>query len=174
MRASAQSSQSRAPLAGESRSAAENQESSRARSRLQHGLRRGTNILRLVFRKPYKPVQQLSIQRPGRRRLQPPIFLLPFVASFRRCHWCPANAFVQLQARYNHCGEAASEECLSAATFVRRQRRGEVVLHFQNCHHPLRAAKSSSRRIISSLAAHCSTNDWRSDAASRNSFVSKS
>src|SRR5687768_4208556 len=31
----------------------------------------------------------------------------------------PANALVQMQARYNHCGEAASEKCLSAATFVR-------------------------------------------------------
>src|SRR6266699_1550586 len=29
------------------------------------------------------------------------------------------NAVVQLQARCHHCGEAASEECLSAATFVR-------------------------------------------------------
>jgi hypothetical protein len=29
-----------------------------------------------------------------------------------------ANALVQLQAQYNHCGEAASEKCLSAATFV--------------------------------------------------------
>jgi len=29
------------------------------------------------------------------------------------------NALVQLQARYHHCGEAASEKCLSAATFVR-------------------------------------------------------
>ena len=28
------------------------------------------------------------------------------------------NALVQLQAQYNHCGEAASEKCLSAATFV--------------------------------------------------------
>ena len=86
----------------------------------------------------------------------------------------PPNALVQLQAQYHHCGVAASEKCLSAATFVRRQRRGEVVLHFQNCHHPLRAVNSSSRRIISSLAAQCSTNDWRSDAASRNSSVSKS
>ena len=33
-----------------------------------------------------------------------------------------SNALVQLQARYNHCGEAASEKCLSAATFVRRRR----------------------------------------------------
>jgi hypothetical protein len=33
--------------------------------------------------------------------------------------WLP-NALVQLQAQYNHCGEAASEKCLSAATFVRR------------------------------------------------------
>ncbi len=30
-----------------------------------------------------------------------------------------SNALVQLQARYNHCGDAASEECLSAATFVK-------------------------------------------------------
>ena len=30
------------------------------------------------------------------------------------------NALVQLQAHYHHCGEAASEKCLSAATFVRR------------------------------------------------------
>ncbi len=29
------------------------------------------------------------------------------------------NALVQLQARYHHCGEAASEKCLSAATLVR-------------------------------------------------------
>jgi len=32
------------------------------------------------------------------------------------------NALVQLQAHYNHCGEAASEKCLSAATFVRQLR----------------------------------------------------
>src|SRR6185436_13957698 len=31
----------------------------------------------------------------------------------------PPNALVQLQARYHHCGEAASKKCLSAATFVR-------------------------------------------------------
>lgn len=31
----------------------------------------------------------------------------------------PANALVQLQARYDRCEEVASEECLSAATFVR-------------------------------------------------------
>jgi hypothetical protein len=30
-----------------------------------------------------------------------------------------SNALVQLQAHYHHCGEAASEKCLSAATFVR-------------------------------------------------------
>src|SRR6267378_2952448 len=32
----------------------------------------------------------------------------------------PPNALVQLQAHYHHCGEAASEKCLSAATFVRQ------------------------------------------------------
>jgi hypothetical protein len=36
------------------------------------------------------------------------------------------SALVQLQAQYNHCGEAASGKCLSAATFVRRQRGCEV------------------------------------------------
>jgi hypothetical protein len=33
----------------------------------------------------------------------------------------PPNALVQLQARCNHCGEAASEKCSSAATFVRQR-----------------------------------------------------
>ena len=31
------------------------------------------------------------------------------------------NALVQLQAHYHHCGEAASEKCLAAATFVRQR-----------------------------------------------------
>jgi hypothetical protein len=35
--------------------------------------------------------------------------------------WTLSNALVQLQAHYHHCGEAASEKCLSAATFVRWQ-----------------------------------------------------
>src|SRR6185503_3413712 len=34
--------------------------------------------------------------------------------------WRLSNALVQLQAQYHHCGEAASEKCLSAATFVSR------------------------------------------------------
>ena len=29
------------------------------------------------------------------------------------------NALIQLLAQYDHCGEAASEKCLAAATFVR-------------------------------------------------------
>ncbi len=33
--------------------------------------------------------------------------------------WDRPNALVQLQAQYHHRGEAASEKCLSAATFVR-------------------------------------------------------
>jgi len=37
------------------------------------------------------------------------------------------NALVQLEAQYNHCGEAASEKCLSAATFVRQLRWKEDV-----------------------------------------------
>jgi hypothetical protein len=39
-------------------------------------------------------------------------------AHCNECIWLP-NALVQLQAHYHHCGEAASEKCLSAATFVR-------------------------------------------------------
>jgi hypothetical protein len=37
----------------------------------------------------------------------------------RYWHMHLPNALVQLQAQYNHCGEAASKECLSAPTFVR-------------------------------------------------------
>ena len=37
---------------------------------------------------------------------------------FRTC-LRPSNVLVQLRARYHHRGEAASEKCLSAATFVR-------------------------------------------------------
>jgi len=40
---------------------------------------------------------------------------------------CRSNALVQLQAHDHHCGEAASEKCLSAATFVRRRSVGQVV-----------------------------------------------
>jgi hypothetical protein len=39
---------------------------------------------------------------------------------FRLTFKTVANALVQLQARYHHCGEAASEKCLSAAAFVRQ------------------------------------------------------
>src|SRR5258707_3802081 len=39
-----------------------------------------------------------------------------------RINGCPLSiALVQLQAEYHHCDEVASEKCLSAATFVRRQ-----------------------------------------------------
>ena len=41
----------------------------------------------------------------------------------RECESVPPNAVVQLQAHYHHCGVAASEKCLSAATFVRQARR---------------------------------------------------
>lgn len=46
--------------------------------------------------------------------------------SYLRVPGVPPNALVQLQAHYHHCGEAASEKCLSAATFV-RQARGYAV-----------------------------------------------
>src|ERR1700724_3808533 len=38
--------------------------------------------------------------------------------STDRRRLAPHNALVQVQARYYHCGEAASTKCLSAATFV--------------------------------------------------------
>ena len=44
--------------------------------------------------------------------------LCPQVSN--RDAWLTSNALVQLQAHYNHRGEAASEKCLSAATFVRQ------------------------------------------------------
>jgi hypothetical protein len=45
-------------------------------------------------------------------------------------HLHPPNALVQLQGHYNHRGEAASEKCLSAATFVRR-RLGRRCIHIR-------------------------------------------
>jgi hypothetical protein len=39
------------------------------------------------------------------------------------------NALVQLQAQYNHRGVAASEKCLSAATFVRQASRKTLDNH---------------------------------------------
>src|SRR6267378_2301033 len=48
-------------------------------------------------------------------------------SSLRLLMWMP-NALVQLQARYYHCDEVASEKCLSAATFVRPSVRRPVLL----------------------------------------------
>src|SRR6266581_8529708 len=45
--------------------------------------------------------------------------LYSLVALCDVASWLP-NALVQLQAHYHHCGAAASEKCLSAATFVRQ------------------------------------------------------
>jgi hypothetical protein len=39
-----------------------------------------------------------------------------------------SNALVQLQAQYHHRAQAASEKCLSAATFVRRLTEGNAEL----------------------------------------------
>ena len=44
----------------------------------------------------------------------------------KRCQHRLSNALVQLQARYNPCGEAAAEKCLSAATFVRPRGEGSL------------------------------------------------
>ena len=53
------------------------------------------------------------------RRITPPF-------SVQLQSLCPSNALVQLQARYYHCGGAASEKCLSAATFVRQGVTGSL------------------------------------------------
>jgi hypothetical protein len=82
---------------------------------------------------------------------------------------CRANALVQQRARYHHCGEAASEKCLSAATFVR--------------HHAARTAASSPKPVwISRLTSTSCCSDsrrfgrntaWSLETKKRkNSFVS--
>jgi hypothetical protein len=51
-----------------------------------------------------------------------PLTVEPLLLLADRVRRLP-NALVQLQARYHRCGEAASEKCLSAATFVRSRAR---------------------------------------------------
>jgi len=62
--------------------------------------------------------------------------------------WALPNAQVQLQAHYHHCGEAASEKCLSAATFVRHQREvfAAALRHRQSGNQVLGLTPVSSRR----------------------------
>jgi hypothetical protein len=47
---------------------------------------------------------------------------MPYRLDDRICRLSQPNALVQLQAHYHDCGEAASEKCLLAATFVSWQR----------------------------------------------------
>src|SRR6185503_6407866 len=62
-----------------------------------------------------------------------------------------SNALVQLQAHYHHCGEAASEKCLSAATFVRRQALRSMIEQFA----PRRPV--SSRQLQAPVRRHHSS-----------------
>ena len=71
--------------------------------------------------------------------------LLNVITSCRRL----SNASVQLQALYNHRGEAASEKCLSAATFVRpRPRRSHSVSNTAVGTHPQCKSVNSTRRRV--------------------------
>ena len=54
------------------------------------------------------------------------------------------NALVQLQAQYNHCGAAASEKCLSAATFVRPR----VEMGQGRTHGPLRRSPDQTAQWL--------------------------
>ncbi len=58
----------------------------------------------------------------GDRYVEPVGISLPDKGLLRGAY-AAANALVQLQAHYHHCGVAASEKCLSAAAFVRWQSR---------------------------------------------------
>src|SRR6059058_4424862 len=58
-----------------------------------------------------------------------------------------ANAQVQLQARYHHRGEAASEKCLPAATFVRPRAYTARTAVPANQFHPDEACLTITARI---------------------------
>src|SRR5206468_9065988 len=73
-----------------------------------------------------------------------------------------ANAQVQLQAQYHHRGEAASEKCLPAATFVRWRRRktayqlptrGDAWQCSRVVAACIRASRRTARRLVSRFAA---------------------
>ena len=71
-----------------------------------------------------------AVCTPARSRIASPKSIAHLLPTCRHMgQWadlgCPPNALVQLQARYHHCGEAASEECLSAATLVSQRAAGE-------------------------------------------------
>ena len=73
-----------------------------------------------VTHRSYEPVTGESCERKEETGCCPEVKSLLFshVGSV-----CRSNAVVQLQAHYHHCGVAASEKCLSAATFVRWRSR---------------------------------------------------
>src|ERR1700680_1668430 len=83
----------------------------------------------------------------------------PHLRIETRDSYCLPNAEVQLQARYNHCGEAASEKCSSAATFVRR--------HTTRCSREgarLRRRGPSNRQAIHLTEhSHIFGHAWQSD-----------
>jgi hypothetical protein len=65
-----------------------------------------------VIGRPFRTPERGQDQRQGEERFQ---WVRPNLDPPG-----PPNALVQLQAHYHDCGEAASEKCLPAATFVRR------------------------------------------------------
>jgi hypothetical protein len=83
----------------------------------------------------------------------------------------PPNALVQLQARYHYCGVAASEKCLSAATYVRwRWGASEVDLRsvlrdlFARVHPPRREARLLHDQAVSpTWRMQCAALDARPD-----------
>ena len=80
---------------------------------------------------PRPPItNSLSATSNTSREPRPSIVMLTrdgslFARDWRNIPYTLPNALVQLQAQYHHCGEAASKECLSAATFVRHRGRDD-------------------------------------------------
>jgi hypothetical protein len=75
------------------------------------------------------------------------------------------NAVVQLQARYKHCDEVASEKCLSAMTSVRAQarRKSEVDLQFPHSPSPDRGDGDDARTGVVVTIELCRTSDVEGD-----------
>ena len=82
---------------------------------------------------------------------------LPNVCPYADRGWLAApNALVQLQARYNHRGEAASEKCLSAATFVRWPLAGRLGDAQLNTRTNLPRLATAIERVIDRFVASAS------------------
>src|SRR5712675_1837385 len=67
------------------------------------------------------------------------------------------NALVQLQAHYHHRGEAASETCLSAATFVRSRHTSLAALRVTR---NLPSALSTMTRLLGPIRNFSASQGW--------------